>query len=144
MLYLLNIADDGALRHLSNGLDVSNGEGCLPASIDGLHGASTVQSERHPLNTEASEMRTHHDAKAGPYGGAHLARVEAFGGNEELLLKPITDRIPEGHLHFMQISWLLVSGQRQQGIAGFPCTWCVIDPSCDIPLLMVLHDLGHG
>ena len=35
---LLNIADDGTLRHLSDRLDVSNGEGCLSASIDSLHG----------------------------------------------------------------------------------------------------------
>ena len=40
---LLNIAYDGTLRHLSDGLDVSNGEGCLSAGIDSLRGASSVQ-----------------------------------------------------------------------------------------------------
>ena len=35
--HLLNIADDGTLWHLTNGLDVSNGESGLLSGIDCLH-----------------------------------------------------------------------------------------------------------
>lgn len=38
--HLLDIADDGTLRHLSNGLDVANRQSCLLASVDSLHSSA--------------------------------------------------------------------------------------------------------